>query len=250
MTNKQLTKHFDLIIKSGTVATTDAKETCDIGIQNGKILELGDLSQRASADTIDAKGLHILPGIIDSQVHFREPGNELKEDMLTGSLAAILGGVTTVFEMTNTSPPTTTENAFKDKLRRAKDRYHCDYGFFVGASPENIPALPTLEQMPGCSGVKIFMGSSTGSLLIPTDELLSKVLESGVRRAAVHSEDDAILNESIAHFKYALHCCFLKGKPSLNAGSSICIILRPFFSKSKTSSNNAKAICLHVISLG
>ena len=114
MTNKQLTKHFDLIIKSGTVATTDAKETCDIGIQNGTILELGDLSQRSSVETIDAKGLHILPGIIDSQVHFREPGNELKEDMLTGSKAAILGGVTTVFEMPNTSPPTTTEDAFKE----------------------------------------------------------------------------------------------------------------------------------------
>jgi dihydroorotase len=195
MTNKQLTKHFDLIVRGGTVVTTDTKEACDIGIQNGKILELGSLSQRSSVETIDAKGLHILPGIIDSQVHFREPGNELKEDMLTGSKAAILGGVTTVFEMPNTSPPTTTEDAFKDKLRRAKGRYHCDYGFFVGASPENIPSLPALEKMPGCSGVKIFMGSSTGSLLIPTDELLSRVLESGVRRAAVHSEDEERMNQ-------------------------------------------------------
>ena len=127
-------------------------------------------------------------------MHFREPGNEHKEDMESGSRAAILGGVTTVFEMPNTAPPTTTQAAFKDKLDRAKNRYHCDYGFFVGACPENIKSLPLLEKMPGCSGVKIFMGSSTGSLLIPNDDLLLQVLLSGVRRAAVHSEDEERLN--------------------------------------------------------
>ena len=186
---------FDLLIKNGTVATTASKESSDIGIKNGKIVDLGSLSHKSSAETIDATGLHILPGVIDSQVHFREPGNEHKEDMESGSRAAILGGVTTVFEMPNTSPSTTTEEAFNDKLRRAINRYHCDYGFFVGASPENIPNLSLLERMPGCSGVKIFMGSSTGTLLIPTDELLLKVLESGSRRTAVHSEDEARMNE-------------------------------------------------------
>tara|TARA_Y100000588_G_scaffold358911_1_gene417482 strand:+ start:71 stop:1411 length:1341 start_codon:yes stop_codon:yes gene_type:complete len=195
MPNKHDTKrHFDLIIKGGTVATLDSMEECDIGIQDGKIAALGALPSEKCNNLIDAKGLHILPGVIDSQVHFREPGNEHKEDMESGSRAAILGGVTTVFEMPNTSPATTTEAAFKDKLDRAKNRYHCDYGFFVGACPENIDALPALERLPGCSGVKIFMGSSTGSLLIPNDELLLQVLKSGVRRAAVHSEDEERLN--------------------------------------------------------
>ena len=192
--NGETKQNFDLIIKGGTVATLDIIEECDIGIKDGKIAALGTLSSKNCRNLIDAKGLHILPGIIDSQVHFREPGNEHKEDMESGSRAAILGGVTTVFEMPNTSPPTTTESAFQDKLDRAKNRYHCDYGFFVGACPENIESLPTLEQMPGCSGVKIFMGSSTGSLLIPNDELLLQVLQSGVRRAAVHSEDEERLN--------------------------------------------------------
>ena len=110
--------------------------------------------------------MHVLPGVIDTQVHFREPGNEHKEDLESGSRAAVLGGVTAVFEMPNTAPPTTTRAAIEDKLARAKDRMHCDYAFYVGATPANIGALASWKRLPGVCGVKAFLGSSTGTLLL------------------------------------------------------------------------------------
>jgi dihydroorotase len=127
---------------------------------------------------------------MDTQVHFREPGNEHKEDLATGSLAAILGGVTTVFEMPNTAPPTTTRAAIEDKLARANGRMHCDFAFYAGATPQNIGALAELERMPGVCGIKAFLGSSTGTLLLNKEEDILAALKAGKRRVAVHSEDE------------------------------------------------------------
>ncbi len=143
----------------------------------------------------EAKGLHVLPGVIDTQVHFREPGNEHKEDLESGSRAAVLGGVTAVFEMPNTSPPTTSRMAMEDKLSRARNRMHCDYAFYVGATPQNVGALSELESMPGVCGVKAFLGSSTGTLLLSEEESIFAALKGGRRRMAVHSEDEARLKE-------------------------------------------------------
>ena len=112
----------DLVITGGVIVSDAYNTSADIGISNGKISEIGDLSRRKSKKTIDAKNLHVLPGIIDSQVHFREPGNEHKEDMKSGSKAAVLGGVTSVFEMPNTQPTTTTIPNYNQKLSRAKGR--------------------------------------------------------------------------------------------------------------------------------
>ncbi|MGZ5932778.1 MAG: dihydroorotase, partial [Rhizomicrobium sp.] len=137
-----------------------------------------------------ARGLHVLPGVIDSQCHFREPGNEHKEDLESGSRAAVLGGVTGIFEMPNTSPPTTTRAAMEDKLSRAAGRMHCDYAFYIGATPANIGALAELERMPGVAGVKAFLGSSTGTLLLDHEEDVAAMLRAGRRRVAVHSEDE------------------------------------------------------------
>jgi dihydroorotase len=145
--------------------------------------------------TIDAAGLHVLPGVIDTQVHFREPGAEHKEDLETGTRAAALGGVTAVFEMPNTAPPTSTAEALADKLRRAKGRAHVDHAFYVGATHENADQLGELERLPGCCGVKTFMGSSTGTLLVGDDEGLDRVIRNINRRGAFHAEDEARLNE-------------------------------------------------------
>ena len=192
-----MTTAFDTVLRGGTLVTNSAIDVSDIGISNGQIAAIGNLSGVNTNEKIDARGLHVFPGIIDSQVHFREPGHEHKEDMESGSKAAILGGVTTVFEMPNTTPPTTTAESFTEKLLRADGRYHCDYGFFVGACKENIASLPALERLSGCVGVKIFMGSSTGTLLIPDDNMLKEVLSSGRRRAAVHAEDENRLKERL-----------------------------------------------------
>jgi len=186
---------FDLLIRGGTVSGPLGIGEADIGIRNGRIASIGALSGQPAAEIFDAAALHVLPGVIDTQVHFREPGNEHKEDLESGSRAAVLGGVTAVFEMPNTNPPTTTRLALLDKLARAAGRMHCDYAFYVGATPQNLGALGELERAPGVAGVKAFLGSSTGSLLLDREEDIAEALRAGKRRMAVHSEDEARLRE-------------------------------------------------------
>ncbi|HWY64967.1 MAG TPA: dihydroorotase [Rhizomicrobium sp.] len=181
---------FDLLIRGGTVATPNGIAPADVGVIAGRIAAIGALSAAKAAEVFDAKGLHVLPGVMDTQVHFREPGNAHKEDLASGSLAAILGGVTAVFEMPNTNPPTTTRAAIEDKLARAKGRMHCDHAFYAGATPQNIGALAELESMPGVCGIKAFLGSSTGTLLLNKEEDIFAALKAGRRRVAVHSEDE------------------------------------------------------------
>ncbi|MBS0386071.1 MAG: dihydroorotase [Proteobacteria bacterium] len=186
---------FDLVIRGGVIVNHAGEGLGDIGVSGGRIAAIGDLS-RASADrVVEAKGLHVLPGVIDTQVHFREPGNEHKEDLESGTRAAALGGVTAVFEMPNTAPPTTSLDALNDKLKRAKGRAHVDHAFYVGATHENADQLGELERVPGCCGVKTFMGSSTGTLLVGDDEGLHRILKNIRRRGAFHAEDEARLNE-------------------------------------------------------
>jgi len=183
--------HYDLLVRNGRIVTGRSIEEDDIGIRDGRIAQIGDLQQASADDVIEAGGLHVLPGLIDTQVHFREPGMEHKENIESGTRAAIFGGVTTIFEMPNTNPTTTTRTALEDKLVRAKGRAWCDHSFFVGASTANIEELADLEMLPGTPGIKIFAGSSTGSLLIETEEDLRRVLANGKRRCPVHSEDEA-----------------------------------------------------------
>ncbi len=186
---------FDLILRGGIVFTPSGEVRADVGVTDGRIAAIGDLASASAGETFDARGLHILPGIIDTQVHFREPGLTHKEDFETGSRAAALGGVTAVFEMPNTDPSTTNEAALADKLARAKGRFHVDHAFYVGATEDNADHLGDLERLPGCCGVKTFMGSSTGSLLVRDDQGLERVLKSIRRRAAFHAEDEARLIE-------------------------------------------------------
>lgn len=192
-----MSKTFDCIIKGGVVVTIAGQSTVDIGIKDGLIAEIGSFDASQAGEVIDAKGLHVLPGVIDTQVHFREPGNEHKEDLASGSEAAVMGGVTAVFEMPNTKPSTSTKEAVIDKLARAKGRMWCDHAFYVGATKDNAEQLAELEMMPGTAGVKIFMGASTGDLLVEDDEGLRAALSSGKRRVAIHSEDEARMNERL-----------------------------------------------------
>lgn len=185
-----MTESFDLLVRGGTVATPNGIALSDVGVIGGRIAAIGSFPNAPAAEVFEAKGLHVLPGVMDTQVHFREPGNEHKEDLATGSLAAILGGVTAVFEMPNTNPPTTTRAAIEDKLARAKGRMYCDHAFYAGATPQNIGALAELEAMPGVCGIKAFLGSSTGTLLLNKEEDILAALKAGRRRVAVHSEDE------------------------------------------------------------
>ena len=184
---------YDVILTGGTVHLPGGPASVDVGIIGTKIAaigpNLGDAGER-----IDCAGLDILPGVIDSQVHFREPGLEHKEDLESGSRAAVLGGVTAVFEMPNTNPNTDSVERIEDKLRRAHHRMWCDHAFYVGATGDNAEQLGELEKIPGTAGVKIFMGASTGSLLVAEDEALARCLAHGKRRVAIHAEDEARMN--------------------------------------------------------
>ncbi len=191
-----MAKTFDLILKGGLVVNHDGEGARDVGVTGGVIAEIGDLGAASAGETIDCRGLHVLPGVIDTQVHFREPGPTHKEDLESGSLSAVMGGVTAVFEMPNTSPLTITNATIEDKLARARGRMHCDHAFFVGATHHNPGDLAEMERMAGVCGVKIFMGASTGDLLVEDDAGVLAVLRGGTRRVAIHSEDEFILREN------------------------------------------------------
>jgi len=184
---------FDLILRHGTLVTPAGVVHTDVGVRDGRIAALGDLFGAVAAEEIDLSGLTVLPGVIDSHVHFREPGAEAKEDLATGSAAAALGGVVAVFEMPNTKPPTTTPETLADKLTRAAGRSWVDHAFFLGATAEGLPHLAEWEKLPGCAGIKLFMGSSTGSLLLEDDAGLAALLATGTRRIAAHCEDESRL---------------------------------------------------------
>ncbi|MFC6620844.1 dihydroorotase [Novosphingobium panipatense] len=182
----------ELVLSGGTVHTPSGPVQADVAVRDGRIIGVG--SYPDAGRRIDCTGLDVLPGVIDSQVHFREPGLEHKEDLETGSRAAVMGGITAVFEMPNTNPNTDTEERVRDKLARAHHRMHCDHAFYVGATADNATSLAELERIPGTAGVKIFMGASTGSLLVAEDEQLARVLAHGRRRVAIHAEDEARMN--------------------------------------------------------
>ena len=190
-----MTRTFDLIVRGGDVANHAGHGRADVGVIDGRIAFIGDLSQASAGETFDAAGLTVLPGVIDTQVHFREPGLEWKEDLETGSRAAALGGVTAVFEMPNTEPNTTDPDTLQDKLDRARDRMWTDHAFYIGGTHENARFLGELERLPGCCGVKVFMGASTGTLLVADDDGVREVLRHVKRRATFHSEDEYRLAE-------------------------------------------------------
>ena len=180
---------FQLVIRNASVVSSQGIEQTDVGISFGRILAVGDLSNVSAVETVDATGLHLFPGGIDTQVHFREPGLTHKEDLESGSRAAVFGGITSFVEMPNTNPTTTSAETLADKLARAETSW-ANFGFFVGASTENAADLQFFENLPGTPGIKIFMGSSTGPLLVSTDDDLRRVLLSGRKRCAIHAEDE------------------------------------------------------------
>ena len=190
-----MARNFELVLKGGTVVNQDGTGVRDVGIRDGRIAAIGTIDPQRAGEIIDARGLHILPGVIDSQVHFREPGLEHKEDLETGSCAAVLGGVTAVFEMPNTKPLTTSAQTLADKVARARGRMFCDFAFYVGGTRENIDDIPSLERLEGAAGVKVFIGSSTGDLLVDDEASLDRIIANLGRRAAFHAEDEERLKE-------------------------------------------------------
>jgi|TARA_B110000967_G_scaffold102399_1_gene105106 dihydroorotase len=191
----------DLIIKNGTCVSHDKIFKADIAIKKGKIFKIGSLDDIKSKQTIDAKGMHILPGAFDSQCHFREPGGEHKEDLKSGSMAAVAGGITSIFDMPNNKPSITTEKLFKKKLALAKNRMFCEHAFYMGAEKDNIAEINKVEKLDGCCGIKIFVGSSTGTLLVSDFSDIGNIIKKTRKRVSLHSEEENLLNARKKYIK-------------------------------------------------
>ena len=187
---------LDLIIKNGSCFIDGNLQKLSIGISKGKIERIENNIEEESSNIFDGEGLIVLPGCIDTQVHFREPGSTDTEDLYSGSRAAIAGGITGVFEMPNTNPPTSTKTEFQRKLDLAKNRMYCNYAFYFGATANNAIELSDLKNLEGCCGIKLFAGSSTGNLLVADEKDIEKVFQSSSKVVAVHSEDEEILNNN------------------------------------------------------
>lgn len=196
----------DLLVHGGRVVGPEGARDVDVRIENGRVAEVGEALE-AAPDTprLDATGHLVFPGLTDPQVHFREPGMPHKEDLESGSIAAIAGGVTAFMEMPNTKPNTDDPERLANKFERARGRTWADHGFFIGGTRENADRLGEWESLPGCAGIKVFMGSSTGSLLVPDDPTLERILRSGSRRVTFHSEDDDRLKERYAAVEPGTH---------------------------------------------
>lgn len=188
-------KKYDFLFKEAQILLPNGLESCDLATKGGKIAALGNIAEEQAEKIINLKGKIILPGIIDSQVHFREPGPTHKEDIASGTLGALHGGITTVFEMPNTSPPTIDAVAMADKVTKAKGRAWTNIGFYMGGADQNVDKLKDLENVPGCVGIKVFFGSSTGSLLFNNMQLLEKAMKSTKKLMSFHCEDEDRLQE-------------------------------------------------------
>jgi len=196
-----MAEHYDLIIRGGTAVLPWGEAAADIGARAGRIVLLS-VPASATADTvIDARGLKVLPGLIDAHVHLREPGSEAVETIATGTKAAALGGLAVVFDMPNTEPPIVDRETLDWKRRFVEGRAFVDIGLYVGATKTNIPELETLELELGVCAIKVFAGSSTGNLLVEDDASLERVMRSGLRRVAYHSEDEYRLRERAPLYK-------------------------------------------------
>lgn len=182
--------HHDMIVRGGTCVLPWGEEAIDLGVRDGRIAALGAGADATADEVFDARGLHVLPGLIDPHVHLRDPGDATVESIPTGTKAAVLGGLTAVFDMPNTAPSITDAERLAWKQGYAEGAAWCDMGLYVGATRANTPDLAALEWERGVCAVKVFAGSSTGDLMIEDDEGLERVMRSGRRRVCYHSEDE------------------------------------------------------------
>ena len=192
---------YDLIVRGGTCVLPWGEEAADVGVRDGRVSALGSLAVDTAVETIDATGLHVLPGLIDSHVHFRDPGDAAVETLATGTRAAVLGGIATVFDMPNTDPPITDRGRLAWKRTYAEGRIWCDVGLYVAGTKTNIDDLAALELETGVCAVKVFAGSSTGNIMVEDDEHLERIMRAGRRRIAFHSEDEDRLQSRKSLFR-------------------------------------------------
>ncbi len=188
-----------ILIKNGTIINRGWQKAGDVLVENGRIAKVGGIIDAKADVEIDATGKWIIPGIIDDQVHFREPGLTHKAELLTESRAAVAGGVTTYMEMPNTKPAALTQELLQDKYDRAAKVSMANYSFFMGASNDNIEEVLKTDTSTIC-GIKVFMGSSTGNMLVDNEKTLENIFKNAPMLVATHCEDEATI---LANFEAA-----------------------------------------------
>ena len=192
-----------LLIKNATLVNENKIFKSDVFVENGRILKIDTNINKQADKIIDATGLHLLPGMIDDQVHFREPGLTHKADIESESKACVMGGITSYMEMPNVSPATTIVERLDEKKERAKARSHANYAFYLGATNDNVDELKRLKPNDACA-IKIFMGSSTGNMLVNNPETLEGFFANSPILIVTHCEDTPMIaeNEKKALEKY------------------------------------------------
>jgi len=191
---------MNYIIRNANIVNEGKTFLGDVRISNGMIAEVGSDLVRVNEEEIDATGKYLLPGCIDDQVHFREPGLTHKADIGTESRAAVAGGITSFMEQPNTVPPATTVELLEQKYKRASEVSIANYSFFMGTTNSNIDEIRKLNPRNVC-GVKIFLGSSTGDMLVDHEENLDRIFSEVKMLIAVHAEDDVMIKQNLAAYK-------------------------------------------------
>lgn len=189
-----------IIIKSATIVNEGRTFIGDVFIENGLIEQIGSSLNMAADKVINAEGLHLFPGCIDDQVHFREPGLTHKADIFTESRAAIAGGITSFMEMPNTVPNTLTQELLEDKYQIARRTSAANYSFFMGAGNDNLEQVLKTDPKNVC-GIKVFMGSSTGNMLVDNEKTLDGIFSRTPMLIATHCEDEATIRANAERFK-------------------------------------------------
>ena len=188
------------LIKGATIVNEGKQFIADVLVKNGMIAKIGQSLTAIGVQEINADGLHLLPGMIDDQVHFREPGLTHKADIFTESMAAVAGGITSFMEMPNTVPNTLTQDLLADKYQIAAQTSLANYSFYMGASNDNIEEVLKTDAKNVC-GIKVFMGSSTGNMLVDNEKTLENIFSKAPILIATHCEDEATIRENLAKFK-------------------------------------------------
>ncbi|MET4140853.1 dihydroorotase [Pedobacter sp. UYP1] len=189
-----------ILIKAATLVNEGKIYVADVFIKDGLIEEISPVINRSADQEINAEGLHLLPGMIDDQVHFREPGLTHKADIFTESMAAVAGGITSFMEMPNTVPNTLTQSLLADKYKIASEMSLANYSFFMGASNDNIEEVLKTDPAQVC-GIKVFMGSSTGNMLVDNEQVLDNIFREAPMLVATHCEDEQTIRTNMAAFK-------------------------------------------------
>lgn len=189
-----------ILLKGATLVNENQIFVADVLIKAGRIEKIAPIITHAGATEIDAEGLHLLPGMIDDQVHFREPGLTHKADIFSESMAAVAGGITSFMEMPNTVPNTLTQDLLADKYSIASEVSLANYSFYMGASNNNLDEVLKTDPKNVC-GIKVFMGSSTGNMLVDNEKVLENIFREAPMLVATHCEDEATIQKNLAQFK-------------------------------------------------